>query len=122
MDRGEGALTGAGGDARAGAGSGDVLPLGAEVVEGHGQPPTPSGPRTHLHGLAIAGMALCALAGTATMLAFATVNWTGAAAHYVIGIVVLSAVGFLACASAAVFTAARDTYLQVPDSEPDEDT
>jgi hypothetical protein len=59
-------------------------------------------------------MAVSALVGTASMLAFATVHWTGAAGHYVIGIVVLAAVGFLACASAAVFTAARDTYAAVP--------
>lgn len=49
------------------------------------------------------------------MLAFATVHWTGAAAHYVIGVVVVSAVAFLACASAAVFTAARDTYTRPRD-------
>jgi hypothetical protein len=94
---------------------GEVIALGAEPVEGHGQAPVPSGPASRLHGIAIAGMAISALAGTASMLAFATVHWTGAAAHYVIGAVVLSAVAFLACASAAVFTAARDTYARPRD-------
>ena len=75
---------------------------------------SPSPPGGRLHGLAIAGMAVSALVGTASMLAFATVHWTGAAGHYVIGVVILAAVGFLACASAAVFTAARDTYAAVP--------
>lgn len=63
-------------------------------------------------------MAICALAGTAGMLAFATIHWTGAAGHYVIGVVVIAAVGFLACASAAVFTAARETYSRPPSEEP----
>jgi hypothetical protein len=55
-------------------------------------------------------MATSALVGIGSMLAFVTVGWTGGAAHLVIGIVVMSAVAFLACASAAVFTAAKDTY------------
>ena len=54
------------------------------------------------------------------MLAFATVHWTGAAGHYVIGFVVVAAVGFLACASAAVFTAARDTYAHPREEGADE--
>lgn len=77
-------------------------------------PPPPSGPASVLHGVAIAGMATSALAGIAAMIAFITVRWTGSAAHFVIGAVVLSAVAFLASASAAVFTAARDTYARGP--------
>lgn len=92
----------------------NVVPLGAEVVEGHGEVPPPSGPSSRLHGLAITGMALCALLGIGSMLAFVTVRWTGTAARYVVGVVILSAVGFLGCASTAVFTAARDMYAHKP--------
>lgn len=63
-----------------------------------------------MHGISITGMALSALAGIAAMIAFVTVGWTGAAGHYVVGVVVCAGVGFLAFASIAVFTAARDTY------------
>ena len=92
----------------------NVVPLGAELAEGHGVPAPPSGPTSRLHGLAITGMAVFALAGIGSMLAFVTVRWTGTTARVVIAAVVLSAVGFLACASAAVFTAARDTYAHGP--------
>lgn len=68
-----------------------------------------------MHGLAITGMALCALLGIGSMLAFVTVRWTGSAGRYIVALFVLAAVGFLACASAAVFTAARDTYAQSTD-------
>ena len=98
------------GDAPPGRDELNVVPLGAEVVEGHGVTPAPSGPTSRLHGLSITGMALFALFGIGSMLAFVTVRWTGAAAGVVVAAVVLSAVGFLVCASAAVFTAARDTY------------
>ena len=89
-----------------------VVPLGAEPVPGHGEVPPPSPPVSRLHGLSITGMALCALTGIASMLAFVTVRWSGPAGHYVIAGVILSAIGFLACASIAVFTAARDTYAE----------
>ena len=86
------------------------MPLGADAVEGHGVAPAPSGPTSRLHGLSITGMALSALFGIASMLAFVTVRWSGAAGRLIVVAVVLSAVAFLACASTAVFTAARDTY------------
>ena len=98
----------------------NVVALGAEVVEGHGAPPTPSGPTSRLHGLAITGMALFALFGIGSMLAFVTVRWNGGAARLIVAAVVLSAIGFLTCASAAVFTAARDTYARGPREEPDQ--
>ena len=98
----------------------NVVPLDADVVPGHGETPIPSGPTSRLHGLAITGMAVSALAGIVSTIAFVTVGWTGAAAHYVIAVIVLSGVAFLACASAAVFTAARDAFAvrAGPGSEP----
>jgi hypothetical protein len=92
----------------------NVVPLGAELVEGHGTSPPPSPPATRLHAFSIAGMALFALLGIGSMLAFVTIRWTGAAGRAVIGVVIFSAVAFLVCASAAVFTAARDTYARRP--------
>ena len=97
----------------------NVVPLGAEVAEGHGATPAPSGPTSRLHGLSITGMALFALVGIGSMLAFVTVRWTGAAARFVVAVVVLAAIGFLGCASAAVFTAARDTYAHGPREDTD---
>ena len=88
----------------------NVVPLGAEAVEGHGVAPPPSPPSSRLHGATIAGMALCALVGIGSMLAFVTVRWAGSTGRVVLGAVIISAVGFLGCAAAAVFTAARDTY------------
>ena len=72
-------------------------------------PPPPSAPG-RVHGLAIAGMATCALVGIVSMLAFITINWPGHTGRYVVGTFVFAGVGFLACASTAVLTAARDTY------------
>lgn len=63
-----------------------------------------------IHGLAIAGMAICSLVGIATTLAFITVGWPGTTGRYLIAIIFLSVVGFFLCASMAVFAAARDTY------------
>ena len=76
------------------------------------EPPAepPPSPPSRMHGLAIAGMAFCALLGIVSMLAFITVNWPGDTSRYIVGAFVLAGVGFLACASAAVLTAARDTY------------
>jgi hypothetical protein len=55
-------------------------------------------------------MAACALLGIASLFMFATVNWPGNVSRIILGVFFLSALGFLTCASAAVFTAARDTY------------
>jgi uncharacterized membrane protein YhfC len=99
-------------------GSPNVVPLGAEMAEGHGVPRPPSPPTSRLHASAIAGMALFALLGIGSMLAFVTVRWTGAVGRFVIGAVIFSAIAFLVCASAAVFTAARDTYAARPQETP----
>lgn len=55
-------------------------------------------------------MALFALAGIISMLAFITVTWPGDSGRYIIAVVFISGIGFLASASIAVFSAARDTY------------
>lgn len=58
----------------------------------------------------IAGMAISALVGVATLFAFITVAWPESIRRYIIALFFFAGVAFLACASAAVFAAARDTY------------
>jgi putative Ca2+/H+ antiporter (TMEM165/GDT1 family) len=55
-------------------------------------------------------MALSALLGITTMIAFVTIGWPGDSGRVVIGIFIGAVVGFMTCASIAVFSAARDTY------------
>jgi hypothetical protein len=55
-------------------------------------------------------MAGCALLGIASMLAFITISWPGGVGRFIIGVFVFTIVGFMTCASLAVFSAARDTY------------
>ena len=88
----------------------EVVELPEEVVRNAREEPPPPRPPSRLHGLTIAGMALCALVGIVAMFAFITIRWPGDTSRYVITVFVASGVGFLACASAAIFTAARDTY------------
>ena len=71
-------------------------------------PPTPPG---RIHGLAITCMAASAFVGIASLFMFATVSWPGSIGRVILGIFFLSAIGFVAGASAAVFSAARDTYV-----------
>ena len=85
----------------------DVVPLGKEPPPQPVVPPTPPG---RAHGLSITGMAVFALLGIVAMFLFITINWTEDLERWVIGFSFLCAIGFIACASAAVFTAARDTY------------
>ena len=63
-----------------------------------------------LHGAGIVGMAICALIGIAALIARITVGWPGESDRYVMGIFVFAGIGFLASASIAVFSAARETY------------
>ena len=88
----------------------NVIPLGRapEPVA-----PAPPPKQSRLHGLAIAGMAACALVGIVAMLAFITVTWPGDSGRYVIGVFIGSGIGFMTCASLAVFSAARDTHIEV---------
>ena len=60
-------------------------------------------------------MALSALTGIMSMLAFITVTWPGDTGRYVVAVFIGSGICFLACASMAVFSAARDTYAHPPE-------
>jgi hypothetical protein len=84
----------------------DIVPLPQEAP-----PPArrPTGPG-RLHGLAIAGIALSALTGIASMLAFVTIRWPGDSGRYLIAVLFASVIVFVVSASTAVLTAARDTY------------
>lgn len=85
----------------------NVVPLGKDPEPEPAFPPTPPG---RIHGLAIAGMALSALVAIVAGFLFIAVGWPGSSGKVVASIGFLAGVSFLACASAAVFTAARDTY------------
>ena len=74
-------------------------------------PPTPPRKQGALHRAAIAGMTICAMIGILSMLAFITVSWPEESGRYVIGVFIGAGIGFLTCASIAVFSAARDTYV-----------
>jgi hypothetical protein len=58
----------------------------------------------------MAGMSAFAVLGILATLAFITVGWPGMMGRRVLAVVFFSALGFMACASAAIFSAARDTY------------
>jgi hypothetical protein len=74
------------------------------------QEPVPTRSTSTLHTAAVAGMALSALIGIAATLALISVRWPGDTARFVIVVCVGAAISFMACASTAVFSAARDTY------------
>ena len=84
----------------------------AEVVDLPVEPlppvlqPVPEPPRG-LHALAVGGMALFALAGIGSLLALITVEWTQELRRFVMGGFIFAVVAFMACASIAVFSAAR---------------
>jgi hypothetical protein len=63
-----------------------------------------------MHGLAITGMSISALVGIFTLFLSTGIGLPDGGRRVAIAIVVGSAIVFLACASTAVFTAARDTY------------
>lgn len=98
----------------------NVVSLGkAPIVE-----PTPVAamrPQKPLHRAAIAGMTICAIVGILSMLAFITVSWPEESGRYMIAVFIGSGVGFLASASIAVFSAARETYA-TPRTSGDSDT
>lgn len=74
-------------------------------------PPEPAPARPgRLHGIFIGGMATSALVGVAALFAFITVGWPESIRRYIIALFFFAGIAFLACASAAVFSAARDTY------------
>ena len=63
-----------------------------------------------LHATATTGVAVFAVTGLLALLAFVTVGWPQDTGRYVMAVFIGSVIGVVACASAAVFTAARDTY------------
>jgi hypothetical protein len=75
-----------------------------------------------LHAISISGMATSALLGIASMLAFITIRWPTDTGRFVIALLIFSIVGFLASASIAVFSAAKDTYATSPRSDPEDDS
>ena len=77
-------------------------------------PEVPVTPPGRMHGLAIAGMAVCALVGIIAMFGFITINWPGNSSRYIVFAFVAAGLGFLTCAAAAVLSAARDTYAKHP--------
>ena len=102
--------------------SDNVVSLGkAPVVEP--VPVVATRPQGALHRAAIAGMTICAIVGILSMLAFITVTWPEESSRYVVAVFIGSGVGFLASASIAVFSAARETYAKPqPDSDSDDQT
>jgi hypothetical protein len=86
------------------------------------QPPAPPvTPPGKVHGLATAGMALCAVVGIVATLLFITIRWPGESGRFVVATVVLAGLGFFLCASIAIFAAARDTYARSPRGRDPED-
>jgi len=115
VDRREGGLS----DSKDGSPSRDeretpdnIVPLGVDAPPP--QPPAESRPLGRLHGLAIVGMAVFALIGIASMLAFITISWPDDSSRYVVAVFMIAVVGFVTSASIAVFSAARDTYPRQP--------
>lgn len=85
----------------------EVVALPGALAEEPSEPPSPPG---RLHGMFIGGMAASAFVGIVAVFGFITVGWPKDAGRVIMGLFFASLIVFLACASAAVFTAARDTY------------
>jgi hypothetical protein len=87
--------------------SGDVVPLGVEKQE---EPPPPPRQHSGLHTLAISGMSISALVGICVLFLSIGIGLPAGGRKAATATVVGAAIVFLACASTAVFTAARETY------------
>ncbi|MFN2588068.1 MAG: hypothetical protein ABR613_08120 [Actinomycetota bacterium] len=83
------------------------MPLGVERAE---PPPAPPRPQSTLHTIAISGMSLSALIGVVVLFLSIGIGLPAGGRRATTAVVVGSGVVFLACASIAVFTAARETY------------
>ncbi len=83
-----------------------LVPLGVERREDPPPPPR----RSALHALAVSGMSISALAGIFVLFLSIGIGLPAGGRRTATAIVVGAGVIFLACASTAVFTAARDTY------------
>lgn len=88
----------------------NIVELPPEVSGAYIDPPPPPsrhrGSHRWLMGAALASFIVAVL----SMVAFVTVRWPGDSGRILVGIFLFSILGFLACASAAVFTAARATH------------
>ena len=91
--------------------SDNVVSLGKAPVADP-TPPVTVRQQGPLHRAAIAGMTICAVIGIISMLAFITVSWPEESRRYVVAVFVGAGIGFLASASIAVFSAARETYVK----------
>ena len=94
----------------------DTTPGPRKIVPLRAEPTTPEPPAkpkglSRIHGTATVGMALCAFTGIFALLALITVRWPGGSNRFVVAILLGAAFGFLLCGSIAVFSAARDTYV-----------
>lgn len=89
----------------------NVLPLGTDPPEEPQLPPTPPGA---LHGIATVGMAVSAVVGIVAGILYITVTWSGSPRRAVIAVILFSVLTFLTTVSAAVLTAARDSYAGGP--------
>jgi hypothetical protein len=89
----------------------NVVPLGTDPPEEPQRPPTPPG---RLHGIATLGMAVSAVVGVVAGVLYITVTWSGSPRRAVIAVILFSVLTFLTTVSAAVLTAARDSYASVP--------
>lgn len=83
------------------------MPLGVEPAP---EPPRPATQHSTLHTLAVTGMSLSALLGICVLFLSIGIGLPEGGRRVAIAIVVGAGVLFLACASTAVFTAARETY------------
>lgn len=63
-----------------------------------------------LHSVAVTGMFVFGSLVILSGLIFVTIGWPGITGRYVVAAGMGSMIGFVTCASAAMFTAARDTY------------
>jgi hypothetical protein len=88
----------------------DIVPLRPDAPPPSPELPRPTRRPSGLHAMATAGMALCALVVILSGIAFLTIGWPGQSGRVVIAVGMGGVIGFLACVSAAVLTAARDTY------------
>ena len=85
----------------------DVVPLGVEKQE---DPPPPARRHSGLYTFAISGMSISALVGICVLFLSIGIGLPAGGRRTTTAIVVGAGVVFLACASTAVFTAARETY------------
>lgn len=88
----------------------NVVKLPPEVSGAHLSPRPPPSKNRRGHGLLIGATTASFTVAVVSMLAFVTVQWPGRTGRILVGVFLFSVLIFFACASAAVFTAARATH------------